>query len=66
MKAIDYCQSKDLVSATDFRDTLTYFKNEPIDNTQMKVILPLKYRVVTADVRSLSSYGNLCAGSENV
>jgi hypothetical protein len=63
-KAVQYCTDRNLISATDFRDTLVYLKDEPEIQTKKKIFLPAKYRVVTADVRSLAAYENLHRGGD--
>jgi hypothetical protein len=64
LKAVEYCQTRNLISSADFRDTLVYFKTKPDFEVKKKIFLPTKYRTVTADVRSLAEYSNLCQGGE--
>ena len=66
LKAIEYCQTRSLISATDFRDTINFMKTESPVTDKKKFFLPPKYRIVTADKHSLSDYESLCKGGENV
>jgi len=60
--ALDYCFERELYSATDFRDTLEYFKREmPVSNTH-PVELPAKYAAVKAQSRPVSAYNAVMTG----
>ena len=54
--ALEYCVSRDLVSANDFRDTLEFFRVDTEKITPTSVSLPEKYRAVQAQTRSLDLY----------
>ena len=60
--ALDYCFERELYSATDFRDTLEYFKREMPVNNSLSVELPTKYSVVKAQTRSISAYNAVMRG----
>jgi hypothetical protein len=55
-EAIEYCFSRDLISANDLRDTLAYFRHEEAKITPKPITLPPKYQVVNPKVRSISAY----------
>lgn len=65
LRAVDYCLDRSLISATDFRDTLLYFKQEVNLPVERNIQIPLKYRIITADSRPLSAYENLSAGGDS-
>ena len=54
--ALNYCIEKDLFSANDFRDALVFFRADEPKITSANVLLPTKYSMVQAQVRSLDSY----------
>jgi Transposase and inactivated derivatives len=54
--ALNYCIEKDLFSANDFRDTIMFFRTDEPKLTAENVLLPAKYQIVQAQVRSLDSY----------
>lgn len=55
-KALDYCVSRDLISANDFRDTLIFFRQDEPKIAPASVALPAKYRAVAPKVRSIKDY----------
>lgn len=61
-EAIEYCLSKDLISANDLRDTLVYFRQEETKITPKPISLPPKYQVISPKVRSISAYTNTTKG----
>ena len=54
--ALNYCIEKDLFSANDFRDALIFFRSDEPKIQAAQVLLPLKYSIVQAQVRSLNCY----------
>ena len=64
--ALNYCIEKDLFSANDFRDTLMFFRADEPKITADNVLLPTKYSMVQAQVRSLDSYTFAARGGETV
>jgi len=62
--ALDYCITRDLYSANDFRDTLLFFRRDEPKSTSEPVTLPSKYQAVQAQSRSLDSYA--AKGGESV
>lgn len=62
-KAMTYCIVRDLHSATDFRDTLEFFKTELPKSPTDVIQLPEKYLVHTTKIRSLEKY--LSGGESN-
>jgi transposase len=65
--ALDYCFERELYSATDFRDTLEYFKRaEPeaqiSKESKIPLVLPAKYTVVRAQTRPVSAYNAVITG----
>ena len=63
--ALDYCILRDLYSATDFRDTLMFFRaDEP--RTQQPILLPPKYLAIQAQTRSLDRYAHGTKGGDAI
>jgi hypothetical protein len=60
--ALDYCVARDLISANDFRDTLMFFRADETKITPEPVELPMKYRAVQSQIRSLDSYSATAKG----
>jgi len=62
--ALTYCIERDLFSATDFRDTLEYFRQESAGEryNESDIKLPVKYSMVTAQQRDISAYVSATAG----
>ena len=55
-RALEYCTQRELFSANDFRDTLTYFREaEPLPLLKSPE-LPVKYSIVRAETRPVSVY----------
>lgn len=59
-KAVDYCLGRSIFSANDFRDTLEYLSQKDLITPVIKTVMPIKYRIVTAQKRSVSAYAQLC------
>ena len=64
--ALNYCIERDLLSANDFRDTLMFFRQDEPKITPVQVLIPAKYQVVQAQVRSLDAYSQTPGGGEYV
>jgi len=64
--ALEYCASKDLISANDFRDTLEFFRADEQKIIPKPVLLPEKYQMVQAAVRSLDSYIPTAMGGDSI
>ena len=65
--ALQYCMSKDLISANEFRDTLEFFRiDEPKIIPQKQHNLPEKYKMVRAKARSIDSYITKPTGGDRV
>lgn len=62
--ALEYCLQRRLFSATDFRDTLEYFKKADPAPLISPVELPIKYKVYTAQERPLKTYVDIFSGGE--
>ena len=62
--ALNYCIEKDLFSANDFRDTLVFFRTDEPKITSGMVLLPAKYSMIQAQIRSLDSYAHAPRGGE--
>lgn len=60
--ALTYCIERELFSANDFRDTLEYFQLKQPGSPVREIKLDIKYRVVTAQIRDLSVYSDICKG----
>ena len=60
--AINYCIEKNLYSAVDYTDTLEYFKKTPKEEAIAKIVIPIKYRVVTANEREINAYTSIYEG----
>jgi hypothetical protein len=65
-KALEYCIERELYSATDFRDTLIYFRQENPVQSIKPVRLPAKYSTVTALQRTLDIYNAVIPGRCNI
>lgn len=65
IQAVDYCLERSLFSANDFKDTLEYFRQKEAIPLISKVEIPIKYRVVSAQVRPMEVYAGLCIGGDN-
>jgi len=61
-RALEYCSTRELFNATDFRDTLIYFQNLEPPKTNEEPALPAKYAVVTAIERDISAYTKIYGG----
>ena len=64
--ALEYCVSKDLISANDFRDTLEFFRVDEQKIVPKPVLLPEKYQMVQAAVRSLDLYVPAAMGGDGI
>jgi transposase len=64
LQAVEYCLERNLFSANDFRDTLEFFKEKDPVFLVAKVEIPIKYRVIVAQVRPIEVYANLCRVGE--
>jgi hypothetical protein len=62
--ALNYCIERDLFSANDFRDTLVFFRTDEPKIASGQVLLPAKYQVVQAQIRSLDSYSFTAKGGD--
>jgi len=63
--ALKYCLERNLFSAIDFRDTLEYFKERQENISPIKKVdIPIKYRIVVAQQRSIEVYANLFQGGD--
>lgn len=56
MEAIEYCQKRELFSASDFGDTLIYLLGKTESKPSLTCPLPVKYSVIRAEERSPSIY----------
>jgi transposase len=54
--ALDYCVSRDLISANDLRDTLVFFRQDEPKISPEPVTLPAKYQSVQPKVRNIADY----------
>lgn len=54
--ALNYCIDRDLFSANDFRDALVFFRMDEPKIESNRILLPMKYIAVQAQIRSLDSY----------
>ena len=59
MQALEYCQKRELFSASDFGDTLAYLAKKVETPNYLDYKLPIKYSVVRAQERPLDSYTHL-------
>lgn len=65
-QAMAYCLERSLFGASDLQDTLEYFKALGTEPEQLApVVLPLKYRLVTAQQRPLQAYESLWKGGDS-
>jgi transposase len=65
-RALRYCEERELFSANDFRDTLEYFRQtEPIPVLK-PVELPIKYSVIRAQTRPVSTYTAAMMGGDTL
>jgi hypothetical protein len=55
-ESLEYCLSRDLISANDLRDTLVYFGQEESKILPKPVQLPPKYQSVVPKMRSIDAY----------
>ena len=62
--ALNYCVSKEIYNATEFRDTLLYFKAEQPKAIGFKQQLPLQYSVVKIQTRDLDCYAGIYGGDK--
>ena len=62
--AVAYCLERGLFGASDFRDTLEYFKSKPEPPRLAPVMLPLKYSLVIANQRPIQAYSSLLKGGD--
>jgi hypothetical protein len=62
--ALVYCLQRELFSANDFRDTLEYFRKSEPEPALTPIALPVKYRVVQAQTRSVSAYMTAFPGGD--
>lgn len=62
--ALTYCVERDLFSATDFRDTLEYLRQESVGErySESNIKLPVKYSMVKAQQRDIRAYLSATAG----
>lgn len=60
--ALKYCLARNLFTASDFKDTLEYFRNKKDVVITSGVRLPIKYSIVVAETRSISVYTQLAGG----
>jgi hypothetical protein len=60
--ALESCVEHELFSANDFRDTLEYFKTTVPAAPLKEIELPIKHRVVKAEIRDLQVYNSIAAG----
>jgi len=65
-KAVSYCLERSLFGASDFRDTLEYFKTRPEPPQLAPVTLPLKYSLVVAQKRPIETYSRLLKGGDRL
>ena len=65
VKGIEYCLERSLYSANDLKDTLEYFKLKQPEPEVGFVPVPVKYRVVTAQERSIDTYIKIYRGGKN-
>lgn len=63
-RAVTYCLERSLFGASDFRDTLEYFKTRPELPQLAPVELPLKYSLVVAQKRPIETYSSLLKGGD--
>jgi len=66
--AVNYCTERSLFNDTDYKDTLEYFaskKDAPKEHLPV-VKLPVKYRLVIADVRPLQVYSALVKAGDSL
>jgi hypothetical protein len=61
-RAVAYCMERELFTATDFGDTLEYFKVKQETYNLSSPALPLKYSLVIAQERHLDTYASLAKG----
>jgi transposase len=62
LRAVAYCMERELFTATDFGDTLEYFKVKRETSNLSRPALPLKYSLVIAQERPLDTYASLARG----
>lgn len=64
--ALNYCIERDLFSANDFRDALMFFRVDEPKIRSANILLPVKYRMVQAQVRSIDCYTKATSGGDTV
>ena len=62
--ALNYCISKEIFNATEFRDTLLFFKSEQPKITGLNSQLPLQYAVVKIQSREINCYSRIYGGDK--
>lgn len=65
MRGIEYCIERSLYSANDLRDTLEYFRQKQPEPAIRSTSIPVKYRVVTAQERSIDTYTKIYNRGKN-
>ena len=65
--AVNYCTERSLFNATDYKDTLEYFASKKdAQKEHLPVVkLPIKYRLVVAEVRPLQVYSSLVKAGDS-
>lgn len=63
-RALDYCMERELFSANDFRDTLTYFREAEPAPALKPIELPVKYSIIRSQIRPISTYAAIMKGEE--
>ena len=64
-RALVYCSERELHSANDLRDTLEYFRREEPLRIAVEIRLPVKYSIVRAEIRPLTTYSLLLEGGDS-
>jgi transposase len=64
LSAVHYCTERSLFNASDFKDTLEYFRQKDDKPVISDVPLPVKYRVIIAQSRSIDAYACLVKGGD--
>jgi len=63
-KALNYCISKDICNAAEFRDTLLFLQKEEPKITGTDGTLPLQYATVKIPAREISCYAGIYGGDK--